>query len=525
MRRSLVIVGLCLPLAVLSGGSSATAHGPAAQSRPSVSPSPTAHDYNGDGYADLAIGIPGQRVNGHARAGAVEVIYGSHNGLQPAGNQLWTVDSAGIPGKAAANDLFGWAVASGDFNDDGYDDLAIGSPGHGSFFDGVNHPKSGAVYVLFGGAHGLRVRSSYIVEVGAAGYEYGYALAVTDMLDANGPGRGGDGYADLAVGAPGKSWVYVRSGLDISHRPNHYGEFATSAGAAGTARLGASLAAGTFTSAGPAIAVGAPLADVPVGSSVASQAGQVVVIDGVSPMVTLTQSSFGGNPAEPGDHFGAALAAADADGSGYDDLYIGVPGEDLTSSIGDNAVNAGAVQLMFTDSGGGFSTAGWTIHQAFSGVPGDNAEGDQFGDSLAVGRVDGNSSVDLVVGIPGKQIRGHAGAGAVDVLLNGGMGLPANIGNQQWTQNSAGVSDAAETGDRFGAAISLGQFGHGSGLDLAIGVPGEDLSGKSNAGAVQVLYGGGVSGPGSAGDQLWSADSPGILGSTHAGNQFGVSVR
>ena len=40
------------------------------------------------------------------------------------GSQLWDQDTAGIEGAAEANDLFGYALATGDFDNDGFDDLA-----------------------------------------------------------------------------------------------------------------------------------------------------------------------------------------------------------------------------------------------------------------------------------------------------------------------------------------------------------------------------------------------------------------
>ena len=49
-------------------------------------------DFNGDGRADLAIGVIG---DGHRFAGAVNVLYGSATGLTAAGDQLWTLDSPG----------------------------------------------------------------------------------------------------------------------------------------------------------------------------------------------------------------------------------------------------------------------------------------------------------------------------------------------------------------------------------------------------------------------------------------------
>ena len=53
-------------------------------------------DLDGDGFADLAIGSPGEDLPGPLNAGAVVVLYGSSGGLTSAGNQLWTHDSPGI---------------------------------------------------------------------------------------------------------------------------------------------------------------------------------------------------------------------------------------------------------------------------------------------------------------------------------------------------------------------------------------------------------------------------------------------
>ena len=86
-------------------------------------------DFDGDGYGDLAVGAPLDSVSGHENAGAVNVIYGSRAGLRARGDQQFTQDSGGVKAFASADDLFDSALASGDLNGDGYDDLAIGAPG------------------------------------------------------------------------------------------------------------------------------------------------------------------------------------------------------------------------------------------------------------------------------------------------------------------------------------------------------------------------------------------------------------
>src|SRR4051794_34490794 len=85
-------------------------------------------DFNGDGKADLAISAPGETVGGAANAGGVNVLYGPSHGLDSAGNQFWSEAILSVLGTPRANDRYGAALAVGDFNRDGKDDLAIGVP-------------------------------------------------------------------------------------------------------------------------------------------------------------------------------------------------------------------------------------------------------------------------------------------------------------------------------------------------------------------------------------------------------------
>src|SRR4051794_7905389 len=120
---------LRLPLAVLALLGSATGttflgvHAASAGK-----PHPTGADFNGDGYADMAIGAPYSSVGGVAKAGVVHVLYGGPNGLRTDNEQFLSEATPGINGNPSDTDAFGFRLAHGDLNGDGFDDLAVGMP-------------------------------------------------------------------------------------------------------------------------------------------------------------------------------------------------------------------------------------------------------------------------------------------------------------------------------------------------------------------------------------------------------------
>ncbi len=330
MRRIIVTLAFVL-VAGAWPAAPAGAHGTAA-AQP-ADPTSVQADFNQDGADDLAIGVPLEDVGGVPDAGVVNVLYGGAGGLTGSGSQVFTqVGSAAEPG-----DLFGEALASGDFNQDGFADLAVGAP----FEDAGSTPDVGAVSVLYGSAGGLtRAGGQIFTQVGSAaepGDNFGFALAAGDFNQ--------DTFADLAAGAPFESAGSVVSAGAVSvlygsaaKLTSAGGQIFTQVGSAPEPNdvFGVALATGDFNQDTFAdLAVGAP------GEAVFStaDAGAVSVLPGSAGRLTriggqiFTQNSTGvPDAAEPGDEFGSALAAGDP----------GLPTASATASAPSSASGTGA---------------------------------------------------------------------------------------------------------------------------------------------------------------------------------------
>jgi len=373
---------------------------------------------NGDGYADVIIGAEGGAPGGRPAAGETYVIFGASFASPP-----YTIDLSTTPADITVSgdnslDRSGWAVASGDINGDGYDDVIIGAyvadPGDPARTD------AGETYVIFGASFAsppytidLSTTPADITVCGADAEDYfGIAVASGDV--------NGDGYDDVIIGAyfadPGDpprdaaGETYVIFG----YSPSSPVTIDLSTQSADITVLGSSVAynLGWAVSSGDVNSDG--LDDMIIAAPSMDKGGKIgrtyvlfgfnpppyaVIIDLSTQSADITVCANYGN-----EHLGMHTASGDVNADGYDDIIIGArwasPGDPPRGMAGNTYLILGGGSLVTAHGLGGtswikqFSLLGRDrgSFKAFGAV---NSQGEVH---LAIGDIDADSRDEIAAG-------------------------------------------------------------------------------------------------------------------------------
>jgi len=461
-------------------------------------------DLNGDGKADLAVT---QRAHDNVllkpvptNVGAVRVFQGEALPNQPTQAVGDCLDSDWALVGPKANDAFGSGVSIGDATGDGLPDLLVG---HALFelpaADGKPASASDAgVLALHAGKKGAMPDKAPTAQwAGAAGGDrFGLFSTVLPKPD-------GSGKAAVVAVAPsandqgaavGQTYVFAGAGEQAQKL--------AMPGAASGHRYGAAVAfVGDVDGDGQGdLVAGAPNLDDPKGFEAST--GSVWLFKG-GPSGVATSASFdwldftGHNS---GDFAGFALApAGNFDGDGKPDFAVIARSEDAPATYSSAYVtlpqattclvdpakpktfkafsDVGAV-YVFSSTAGGAKNPRWVIY---------GPQASQALDVVAGGfDYDGDGLDDLVAGSVALDQPQRQNSGGVMVVR--GRKQSATAGTH--VQCPDLVLFGPNGGDAMGrSVVGLGDL-DGDGCDeVAIGISGADQPGKSDQGAVAVLYG------------------------------------
>ncbi|MHB1350612.1 MAG: integrin alpha [Desulfobulbaceae bacterium] len=405
-----------------------------------------AGDVNGDGFADVVVGVP-YYDSGETDEGAIFVYHGGAAGISAS-------PAAVLESNRAAR--MGWSVSgAGDVNGDGYADVLAGAPYYNNGQD-----DEGAVFVYHGGAAGINGSPAAVLESNQQWAYLGWSVSGAGDLN-------GDGYADVLAGArnynngqlyEGVAFVYYGTAFGISATPAAVLESNQS-----EAYLGWSVSdAGDVNGDGYAdVILGAPYYN-----NVETDEGAAFVYHGGASGINASPAAvLDSNQADAGMGFSVS-SAGDVNGDGYADVVVGAPYYDK----GEPAEGAAFVYHGGSSGIGTSPVAVLDSNQANAGMG--------FSVSSA-GDVNGDGYADLVVGAPYYD-KGETAEGAAFVYHGGASGINAN---------PAAVLDSNQADAGMGLSVSSAGDVNGDGYaDVVVGAPYYD-NGETDEGAAFVYHG------------------------------------